>query len=271
MFFADIDDDEVSELTSSTRSHTAYAMLTAESVAKFMKSVNRIRFNSLTSRKSVEKLTKLGSKTKSLSCPLLPKIDTTMEEEEELSRSASTTFENKSSLEMNFGQKTVETDIGIKKSSEEDPNLSVTSTGSAVTITTKQETSVTIATSEPTSSLNITKCPMYADSVSASKEEKEDDFVKVFRLLLNPTSVSVCQRCQSYIPSGENTHLGKYFETPGALFLKHLFNPISFRKAKIVYNFGLSECNRVKLRAVCMGLTKIIGLKCLVKWALWSL
>ena len=24
------------------------------------------------------------------------------------------------------------------------------------------------------------------------------------------------------------------------------FNPIAFRKAKIVYNFGLSECNRVK-------------------------
>ena len=25
-----------------------------------------------------------------------------------------------------------------------------------------------------------------------------------------------------------------------------LFNPIAFRKAKIVYNFGLSECIRVK-------------------------
>ena len=25
-----------------------------------------------------------------------------------------------------------------------------------------------------------------------------------------------------------------------------LFNPIALRKAKIVYNFGLSECNRVK-------------------------
>ena len=27
------------------------------------------------------------------------------------------------------------------------------------------------------------------------------------------------------------------------------FNPIAFRKAKIVYNFGLSECNRVKVFA----------------------
>ena len=28
----------------------------------------------------------------------------------------------------------------------------------------------------------------------------------------------------------------------------HSFNPIALRKAKIVYNFGLSECNRVKRR-----------------------
>ena len=27
-----------------------------------------------------------------------------------------------------------------------------------------------------------------------------------------------------------------------------LFNPIALRKAKIVYNFGLSECSRVKER-----------------------
>ena len=26
-----------------------------------------------------------------------------------------------------------------------------------------------------------------------------------------------------------------------------LFNPIALRKAKIVHNFGLSECNRIKL------------------------
>ena len=27
---------------------------------------------------------------------------------------------------------------------------------------------------------------------------------------------------------------------------KFTFNPTALRKAKIVYNFGLSECNRVK-------------------------
>ena len=30
------------------------------------------------------------------------------------------------------------------------------------------------------------------------------------------------------------------------LYYGQLFNPIALRKAKIVYNFGLSECNRVK-------------------------
>ena len=30
-------------------------------------------------------------------------------------------------------------------------------------------------------------------------------------------------------------------------FDSHLFNPTALRKAKIAYNFGLSECNRVKV------------------------
>lgn len=209
---ADIDDDdEVSELTSSSRSHNTCAMLTAESVAKFMKSVNRIRFNSLTSRKSVEKLTKLGSRSKSLSCPLLPKIDTTMEEEEALSRSASTTFQNKSYYEQ-------KDDLESAKSSEEVANLSVHSTASTVTVTTKQETSVTIATSEASSSLNITKCPMYTDSVLASRDKQEDDFIKVFRVLLNPASVAVCQRCQSQTLRGESEATSVPLGRDGPLF-----------------------------------------------------
>ena len=31
-----------------------------------------------------------------------------------------------------------------------------------------------------------------------------------------------------------------------------LHNPIAFRKVKIVHNFGLSECNRVKHLRVCL-------------------
>ena len=29
--------------------------------------------------------------------------------------------------------------------------------------------------------------------------------------------------------------------------IRQVFNPIALRKAKIVYNFGLSECNRVNI------------------------
>ena len=34
-----------------------------------------------------------------------------------------------------------------------------------------------------------------------------------------------------------------YYENK--IYLTPFFNPIALRKAKIVYNFGLSECNRV--------------------------
>ena len=33
-----------------------------------------------------------------------------------------------------------------------------------------------------------------------------------------------------------------------AWFIAHPFNPIALRKAKILYSFGLSECNRVNKR-----------------------
>ena len=35
-----------------------------------------------------------------------------------------------------------------------------------------------------------------------------------------------------------------------------IFNPIALRKAKIVYNFGLSECNRVKMGKHCLTAKK---------------
>ena len=37
--------------------------------------------------------------------------------------------------------------------------------------------------------------------------------------------------------------------------IQFYLNPTAFRKAKIVYNFGLSECNRVKINPVnCTGI-----------------
>ena len=41
-----------------------------------------------------------------------------------------------------------------------------------------------------------------------------------------------------------------------------LFNPIALKKAKIVYNFGLSECNRVNLAEILISVIQkfILGL-----------
>ena len=39
------------------------------------------------------------------------------------------------------------------------------------------------------------------------------------------------------------------------------FNPFALRKAKIVYNFGLSECNRVKSRLICRRSVFVEGIK----------
>ena len=35
-------------------------------------------------------------------------------------------------------------------------------------------------------------------------------------------------------------------------------NPAALRKTKIVYNFGLSECNKVKCFIFSLGISKII-------------
>ena len=48
--------------------------------------------------------------------------------------------------------------------------------------------------------------------------------------------------------SGLSLRIGFDSDTCHATIFCHqiVFNPIALRKAKIVYNFGLSECNRVK-------------------------
>ena len=220
-------------------------MLTAESVAKFMKSVNRIRFNSLTSRNSVEKLTKLGSKTKSLSCPLLPKIDSMVEEEEELSRSASTTaFHNTTKALAKFEQETVDGDQ-FPRSSGDDINLSVTSTSSTVTITTKQETVVTTPSSD--TGLNISKCPMYSDPTTSTSEKKEDDFTKIFRLLLNPTSVAICQKCQSQIAQDGSEVKIAQTESDGPLFSRYSPPELLDRHLKLGSDIHTKELSKIPI------------------------
>ena len=40
-----------------------------------------------------------------------------------------------------------------------------------------------------------------------------------------------------------------YYENVLKIYLTPFFNPIALRKAKIVYNFGLSECNRPRVNS----------------------
>ena len=50
-------------------------------------------------------------------------------------------------------------------------------------------------------------------------------------------------------------NISQFFEENNLLLWKqiHSFNPIALRKARIVYNFGLSECNRVENRLIWKG------------------
>ena len=44
--------------------------------------------------------------------------------------------------------------------------------------------------------------------------------------------------------------------------LEQVFNPVALRKANIVYNFGLSECNRVKQNIELLYLRAVGNLTC---------
>ena len=55
----------------------------------------------------------------------------------------------------------------------------------------------------------------------------------------------VCLK-QSYCGSTMCKTLNHFKLFQGCIMESCLFNPIALGKAKIVYNFGLSECNRVK-------------------------
>ena len=57
-----------------------------------------------------------------------------------------------------------------------------------------------------------------------------------------------CNLCNSSLLYDVDPHYSCLIE--GVLMRGHNihFNPIALRKAKIVYNFGISECNRVKVK-----------------------
>ena len=201
----------MSELTSSSRSTVidSPCSMTAESVKMFMKSVNRIRFNSLTATNSMETSSsskKIGGKHRSRSCPQFPKIESMSEEEEEVSRSASTTC-NDSSMEAQTSDIQVSAaDLNTSASSQvcEAPcDISIASTNSTVTVNTKQETTVTI-TSTSSTEVTVGKCPIYTRTVSGTEHRCDEDFVQILRQALNASSGVVCCKCQGPVNEAQS-------------------------------------------------------------------
>ena len=50
-----------------------------------------------------------------------------------------------------------------------------------------------------------------------------------------------------FLPSAQVIQINLEFKSNNNHDIMTCLNPIALRKAKIVYNFGLSECNRVKI------------------------
>lgn len=195
----------MSELTSSTRSIGSNnpANITAESVKMFMKSVNRIRFNSLTATNNMEASSKkIGGKHRSRSCPQFPKIDSMSEEDEEVSRSASTTYNDPESETAGPNNLISSTEADPPVSShvaEHSAGLSVANSNSTFTMSTKQETTVTI-TSTTSTEVTVNKCPMYTRTTSGPGATFENrDCVQILRQALNASSSLVCSKCQGLV------------------------------------------------------------------------
>lgn len=215
VFFVEDSDDEVSELTSNARSHLA--TLTSESVKKFMKNVNRIRFNSLTASNNIEpEKGKFGSK-RSRSCPQFPKVETMADEDDIFSRSASTTCQDKSQLEITFVPEITESQPEILEKPVAVPpaqikenvcDISISSTSSTVLINQKEVTTVTV-TSTQSSEVTVAKCPMYSGIQSSTERRDEaNDFVQLMRQVLNMPSATTCAKCQGHI---DRSQTGKQF------------------------------------------------------------
>ncbi|XP_052092661.1 hamartin-like isoform X3 [Mytilus californianus] len=182
------EDDEVSEITQNQSESRVH--LTAESVAQFMKSVNRIRFNSLTATNNLDLYKQERyKKTRSNSCPSLPKLssvdneDSEDENEEELSRSTSMV----SNLKRQISQ----------TSQQDSPQSSLP----VVTTVTTETSSVTMTTS---SHISITSCPVFTQSDNQPVPQSQNSFMDVIKNSLLPNSMHLCQRCKTYMVSDKN-------------------------------------------------------------------
>lgn len=172
IFVVDTDDQEVSDLT---KNPVPPMFQTAESVAKFMRSVNRIRFNSMTNEvETILAQEKYSCRRNSRSCPNLHKMPVPEEETEDpLSRSVSTTFKTSGTPKVNEMKENAEMMTSTPKT-----NMSKTS-------------NVTINMASHVVN-NITY-----HRTDSSRNEKESDFMTVLKSVLVPTKVAVCQRCSA--------------------------------------------------------------------------
>ena len=168
-----------------------------------------------------------------------------VEEEDELSRSASTTAFHKTSKALSIlEQESVDGDQ-VPKTSCDEVNLSVTSTSSTVTIT-KQET--VVATPMTDTNLDISKCPMYSDSkTSTSETRQEDDFTKIFRLLLNPSSIAICRKCQSHIGQDNDGTKQAQVETNGPIFSRYSPPELLDRHLKLGSDIHTKELSQIPM------------------------
>ena len=87
--------------------------------------------------------------------------------------------------------------------------------------------------------------------------------IKLLVIIIDIIWTNCIQDCHSFCPSKFLTCLDSTFTIfQTFLWLQKVvtfgsFNPIALRKAKIVYNFGLSECNRVKVLKVSHTFSEI--------------
>ncbi|KAK3088192.1 hypothetical protein FSP39_015981 [Pinctada imbricata] len=193
-------DKEVSDLTQAEQP----VYLTAESVQKFMRNVNRIRFNSMTASNNMlshfRNERAFGGQGRSRSCPQLPKGTPEEEddiEEEQVSRSAS---------KPDF----VHHSVGLNKiESLEKPEISQETKPTDDTASVLPTSSVTDGN---TTGSTVTTCPVLKEQdVNTSKKEGRmpsgsgnSGILDLLRHFLMPANLSVCHDCKQQTKEEED-------------------------------------------------------------------
>lgn len=162
--------------------------LTAESVAQFMKSVNRIRFNSLTATNTMDIYKQERfKKSRSRSCPSLPKV-ISVENEDSEGDSDSDQLSRSVSMTSSFKQ--------ILQTSQ---NNQPTTLPVVTTVTTDARTVTTT-----TSQISITSCPIFSSQDNQSQMQSHNSFMDMMKKSLLPNCIHLCHRCKAYMISDKN-------------------------------------------------------------------